>query len=132
MKSCITDSSILIIDDDKHVRDLLSEVFNNEKAKITLTNTGYDGFQALMNSHFDLVLMDLHMPEMDGFEAIKAIRQIDPIIPIIVISGYASDENIENCRMLGANDFIAKPFDLKYLVKRTNELIKEKLDTDKS
>ena len=130
MKKFVRNSDVLIIDDEKDVRDLLLNVFEDEGAQVKLAENGHEGFQMLMNSHFDIVLLDLFMPEMDGFQAIKAIRQVDPIIPIIVITGYATQENITKCFDLGASDYFSKPFDIKQITKRADELIQEKQDSD--
>ena len=131
MKNFLVNASILVIDDEKTMQDLLKGIFDGAGAQSTLAESGADGFQCLMNAHFDIVLMDLHMPKMDGFECIKAIRQVDPIIPIIVITGYATQENIRNFFKLGANDYFAKPFDMAQITKRADELIREKLDDRK-
>jgi two-component system, response regulator, stage 0 sporulation protein F len=121
---------VLVIDDEEEVRFLLQKAFTHEGADITAAETGYQGFQFLMNLHFDLVLMDLHMPGMDGFEVIRAVRQIDPAIPIIVITGYASQENRERVIALGANCFFPKPFDIEEVLNMSRKLIEERLNPD--
>ncbi|MBN1521211.1 MAG: response regulator [Candidatus Aureabacteria bacterium] len=131
MHRFIRNSQVLIIDDEKDIRALLKEVFEGEGAEVELAETGSDGFEKMMNSHFDIVLLDLRMPKMDGFEAIRAIRQVDPLIPIMIITGYATQENIKKCFELGANDYFSKPFDLQQIVRRAEELIKDRLESDK-
>ena len=130
MNRFIKNSSVLIIDDEEEIRKLLKNIFEEEGAKVELAKSGSEGFSKLMNTHFDIVLIDLMMPQMDGFEAIRAIRQIDPIIPIIIITGYATQDNIKKCLELGANDYFSKPFDLQHIVRRANELIEARLESN--
>lgn len=130
MKTFLQSSHVLIIDDEEDVRDLLKNIFEDKGAKVHLSVNGHEGFQSMMNAHFDIVLLDLFMPEMDGFQAIKAIRQVDPIIPIIVITGFATQDNIKKCFDMGANDYFSKPFDINQITKRADELVQEKLESD--
>jgi DNA-binding response OmpR family regulator len=70
------------------------------------------------------------MPGMNGFELISAIREVDPVIPLLVITGFASQENIQKCFSLGANDYFSKPFDINRIVTRADEILREKTESD--
>lgn len=127
-------TNILIIDDDERLASPLAEYF--ERFSLSLTNATHpaDGFSLLSENEYDLVILDVMLPDQDGFEICKTIRKTSDI-PIIMLTvrGDVMDRVIG--LELGADDYLAKPFEPRELVARIQNILKrsdkkEKHDTD--
>ncbi len=124
---------ILVADDERFMAEMLQEIFEEEGM---LVETALDGRQALekfRSSSFDLVLLDLRMPEVSGMEVLKEIRRDDPDIPVVVITAYGSVDNAVEALKIGAYDFVTKPFkieELKNIITRALELERLKRERD--
>ena len=128
---------ILIVDDQLHNRAVLRDILAPLGFKVKEATTGQEAIEAVIEYRPHLILMDLIMPEMDGFEATKRIRQLtgQKLTPIIGISASLSDEIIKNSLAIGCNDFVGKPFAIdQLLLKLSNHLdlewIYEGVDVD--
>ncbi len=102
---------ILVVEDDAFNQKILAKVLNSLGASIVLANNGLEALAALEQDNVDIVLMDLHMPVMDGYEATLAIRKLARYaqLPIITISASVTDEVKRRCLATGMNDFARKP-----------------------
>ena len=112
---------ILIIDDEKKLANVLMMNFQRRGFKVLTANTGKDGVKAFKEFKPICVITDLKLPDFDGFEVIKKIKEIDFDVPIILITAYGSVEKAVNAVKLGAYDFVTKPFEFKSLFKLVNE-----------
>ena len=110
-------NKILIIEDDPDINDLLSDILMRESYEVTKAYSGSEGKLLLSNNDYDLILLDLMLPGISGEKLIEEIRRIK-VMPIIVISAKTSKEDKINVLRLGADDFIAKPFDIEEVVAR--------------
>lgn len=109
---------ILIVDDEMFNRDLIVKVLSKEGMEVHEATNGEEALTQIVEEDFDLVLMDLMMPVMNGFEAIEAIRtRLHQQIPIITISALDDRGSIERAKKLGADDFLTKPYDLATMLK---------------
>ena len=110
-------SKILIIEDEEVIADLEKDYLELSGFEVEIKNNGKDGLVAALNDDFSLVILDLMLPEMDGFEVCKRIRE-ERNIPIIMVS--AKKEDIDKIRGLGlgADDYMTKPFSPSELVAR--------------
>lgn len=110
-------SKILIIEDEEVIADLERDYLELSGFEVEITNNGKDGLMQALKGDFSLVILDLMLPEMDGFEVCKRIRE-ERNIPIIMVS--AKKEDIDKIRGLGlgADDYITKPFSPSELVAR--------------
>ena len=110
-------SKILIIEDEEVIADLEKDYLELSGFEVEIKNNGKDGLDAALNDDFSLVILDLMLPEMDGFEVCKRIRE-ERNIPIIMVS--AKKEDIDKIRGLGlgADDYMTKPFSPSELVAR--------------
>lgn len=110
-------SKILIIEDEEVIADLEKDYLELSGFEVEIRNNGKDGLEAALNDDFSLVILDLMLPEMDGFEVCKRIRE-ERNIPIIMVS--AKKEDIDKIRGLGlgADDYMTKPFSPSELVAR--------------
>ena len=102
---------ILIIDDDMAIRDGCSQVLSRSGNEVMESPTGTDGLEKMDRYEFDLVLLDLKLPDFHGLDLIKKIRDRDSDVPIVVITGYGTIQNAVEAMRLGADDFLPKPFE---------------------
>ena len=112
---------ILIVDDDPAICKLLEKVMHSNELETTTVNCGMDALSILKNHTFDLILMDIKMPEMNGIEATERIRSISPDIPIIAVTAHAYYTDKEQALAAGCNAIVSKPYaiaDLKQAIER--------------
>jgi two-component system KDP operon response regulator KdpE len=114
---------ILIIDDDVDVQGINEKVFRNSGATVKVANNGIDGVKKFFLEKPDLVITDIMMPEMDGFETCSRIRQVSNV-PVIMLTALNSEEEIIRGLESGADDFISKPFSPDVLVARARALLR--------
>ena len=106
--------SILIVEDDKNINEMLQEILKNNGYNTKTAYSGTEAFMILEKYKIDLILLDLMLPGINGEEIIKKVKNI----PIIVISAKISLDDKVNVLINGANDYITKPFDTKELLAR--------------
>ena len=105
-------SRVLIVDDNPLNTDLTAYVLQSWNFEVDLANNGIVALEKLRNSNFDLILMDVQMPGMDGYEATKKIREeLGLTLPIVALTAHSGKEELERCLAAGMTDFVAKPFD---------------------
>ncbi|HRO09462.1 MAG TPA: sigma-54 dependent transcriptional regulator [Saprospiraceae bacterium] len=125
-------AKILIVDDDKGIRKALRDILELEKYEIDEAADGLDCIVKIKQNTFDVIIMDVKMPRMDGMEAIEKIQDIAPDIPVIMISGHGNIDTAVEAVKKGAFDFIQKPPDLnRLLITLRNALDKSSLITEK-
>ena len=107
--------TILIIDDEAGLRDLMSRVFNEAGYDTVTAPDGAAGLRAAKEQDFDLVLLDMSLPKMNGLEVLNGIKEEKPDLPVIMVTAYGSTQTAIEALRLGAYDFITKPFDLDEL-----------------
>ena len=108
---------ILVVDDEKRIIESITSCLTSEGFRVFCA---YDGLQAvtLFNTHkFDLVLMDISMPGMDGYEAMGKMLELDPEILVIIMTGFASVTSAVSALKQGAWDYLKKPFEFAELIK---------------
>jgi DNA-binding NtrC family response regulator len=109
-------SSILIIDDERAIRNTLSEILQHEGYKVEVAENGEMGFELFKKNSYDVVLCDIKMPKMDGMEFLEKSREVNPDVPLIMISGHGNIETAVEAVKKGAYDYISKPPDLNRLL----------------
>lgn len=108
---------ILLVEDDPEIARVIRDMFLREGYEVTWATTGLEGLEDFQSSHYDLVLVDLMLPEMDGLTLCKNIR-LQSDVPMIIISARKEDEDKVKGLGLGADDYVAKPFSLAELKAR--------------
>jgi two-component system response regulator HydG len=103
---------LLLVDDDRQIRQLLSEVGDREKFEVLQAADGAAAIEMLQRRHVDLVLLDLHMPRVNGLEVLRSVRASGTSSQIALMSGAASVEDAVEAVKLGATEYFAKPLDL--------------------
>ena len=101
---------ILIVDDDRVVLASCRRILESEGYEVSLTSGVKEALELLEEKKFDLLLVDVIMPEYDGMYLIGNVRENLPHLPILVMSGYPTPETISSGMRMGATHFIAKPF----------------------
>ncbi len=104
--------TILIVDDEDYIREELAAIIESEERNIIFAENGRQALTQLEENAVDIIMTDIRMPEMDGFELIKKVKQDQPAIPIITITAFASTETAVQALRLGAYDYVTKPFSI--------------------
>ncbi len=117
-------ANILVVDDDATIRDVVVEALSHFGYFVTTAQHGREGLQRLMERDFDLLILDLRMPVMNGFEMLKSLRQtMKSEVPVLVLTGYASLESLFECTELGINGYVPKPFRLDELEAKVKQVL---------
>lgn len=107
---------ILIIDDERAIRNTLKDILENEQYKVETAENGEEGLDKIKKTHFDAAICDIKMPKMDGIELLTHLKNDGIDIPVIMISGHGNIETAVEAVKLGAYDYISKPPDLNRLL----------------
>jgi CheY-like chemotaxis protein len=117
-------SKVLLIDDDPHLRKILSRVLSKYNYEVVIAEDGMTGLRAARNERPDLIILDIIMPGMDGFEVAQRLHS-DPIcarIPIMVLTAYATPYGRKTAVEVGVDDFVTKPFGLDEIVAKVKAM----------
>jgi len=121
---------ILVVEDDKNLAYLTGEILSDNGFIPCVCNSAEQGIEKIQNASFDLCLLDIVLPDMDGLELAKKIRQIDPKTPLI----FLSSRNLKSDKLIGyevgADDYITKPFDPDLLIVRIKAIMKRCYEND--
>jgi len=105
----IENKNILVVEDSLDNQMLIEFYLTKNKANVVFANNGLEGVEAALKGNFDLILMDIQMPILDGYAATEELRRQGVTIPIIALTGYAMKEDQDKCLRAGCNEFLAKP-----------------------
>ncbi|NOY05046.1 MAG: sigma-54-dependent Fis family transcriptional regulator [Chlorobi bacterium] len=120
------DVSILVVDDERAVRDSLYGWFTEDGYEVDTAVDAQEALTKLQQRSFDLALLDIKLPGMDGMELQQRIREVDPELPVIMITAYASIETAVKALKSGAFDYVTKPFDPDNLSRLVRNAIRQK------
>lgn len=109
-------AKILIVDDEQNIRRTLKEILEFEQYEVDEASDGLDCLARLKQQKYDVVILDIKMPKMDGMEALERIQILAPDTPVVMISGHANIDTAVEAVKKGAFDFISKPPDLNRLL----------------
>ena len=115
---------LLIVEDEEAIRTGLIDVFVYHGYDVNAESDGKRGLERALGGGFDLVLLDVMLPSMNGFDICDAIRKQDREQPVIMLTAKVSDEDIVNGLKLGADDYIGKPFGIQELVLRVEAVLR--------
>ena len=124
---------ILLCEDDENLGMLLREFLQAKGFNADLCSDGEKGYKAFVKSHYDLCVLEVMMPKMDGFTLAQEIRAVNADVPIIFLTAKALKEDILEGFKIGADDYITKPFSMEELVSRIGAIlrrVKGKKDKD--
>ncbi len=125
-------ANVLIVDDEKSIRRTLRDILELEKYKVDEAADGLDCIVKLKQNNYDVIILDIKMPKMDGMEALQRINELSPETPVVMISGHGTIDTAVEAVKNGAFDFISKPPDLnRLLITLRNAMDKSTLITEK-
>ena len=115
---------ILVVEDEESIRSGLIDVLIYHGYEVDSSATGPEGLHKALTGKFDLILLDIMLPGMDGYEICKRIRAEDRFQPIIMLTAKTSDQEIIEGLTLGADDYVPKPFSIQQLVLRIKAVLR--------
>lgn len=116
---------ILVVDDEDALRTVLSAELNSEGYEVGTAADGMEALDELQKGAYDLVLLDIRMPNMNGFEVLKVIKERHAGTKVIMLTGFADLKNAIESKKLGAEDFVSKPYDLVDLLTTIDRVMSE-------
>ena len=117
--------SILLVEDEENLQEALKLNLELEGYEITGAYDGAEALQAVQKEYFNLIILDVMLPEIDGITVCETIRLSNPDIPILILSAKNSSADRVLGLKKGADDYLTKPFNLEELLLRVNNLIKK-------
>jgi len=122
---------MLLVDDEDDFRTTLANRLKLRKIDITDVASGIEAIELVRQKSFDVAIIDVKMPGIDGIETLKQIKQLQPDIEIVMLTGHASIESGMEAMKLGAYDYVMKPCDIDELLIKTGEAYQNKLLKEK-
>ena len=116
--------NILVVEDDKNLKKLMTTCLKKNNYETFEANNGEEALSVLEKNYIDLVITDIMMPKMDGYELIKTLRQSKYNIPILLVTAKDKYQDKEEGFLLGADDYMVKPIDIKEMLLRVRVLLK--------
>jgi DNA-binding response OmpR family regulator len=122
--------SILIIDDEVKISRLLELELTHEGYEVELAENGREGLDKALHQTWDLIILDIMLPELNGVEVLRRLRKTDPVTPVILVTARNSTPDKVAGLDQGANDYITKPFEIEELLARIRANIRHRVDGD--
>jgi len=117
---------LLIVDDEEQFVEALSERLSMRDYDVTTALTGEDAIVKLTNYNFDVVILDVRLPRIEGTAVLREIKSLKPLTEVIMLTGHATIELAVDAMKLGAHDFLMKPFEIEELVLKMQEAAEKK------
>ena len=121
----LPDATILLVEDNKINQEIILGLLENSPIKIDIANNGKEAIELFNSNIHEIILMDIKMPIMDGFEASKILRNQNQKTPIIALTANVMNEDIQHTKQIGMNEHLEKPIDLKKLHYVLNKYLKK-------
>jgi CheY-like chemotaxis protein len=117
---------ILVIDDEEPVRKVLSKILSQVNHQVKVTRNGEEGIQLVKEKEFDIVLTDLGMPGISGWEVCKIVKKMYPHLPVGMITGWGMELDQEKVEETGVDFVVSKPFDFNQILQVVAETMELK------
>jgi two-component system response regulator PilR (NtrC family) len=121
---------LLIVEDEKSMREVLKILLEGEGHEVTTASDGFEGMSCIEKDIFDLVITDLKMPKVDGFEVLRKIKELSPGTIVIMITAFGNTETAIEAMKLGAYDYISKPFNIDEIRLTIRKALEKKMEAD--
>lgn len=121
----LQDAPLILVAEDEDNNYELVKVVLSKRYRLLRAHNGIEAVTFCEDEHPDLILMDIRMPEMDGLDATRIIKEVNPDVPIIALSAYAFEENIREAQAAGCNGFLSKPFRMEDLLDKIHNYLTE-------
>ncbi len=119
-------AKILVVDDEQAIRKTLKEILEYEQHTVDLAKDGFEALEHVKKTQYEIILLDIKMPKMDGIEVLEKIMKITPETPVIMITGHGTVETAVEALKKGAYDFLEKPLDLNRLLVAIRNALEKK------
>ena len=116
--------TILIVDDEAGVRDLITDALSMASLTSITASHGMEALAKIRTNDIDLVILDINMPTMDGYEVLQRLREMSNTVPVIVLTARLDREDTKQAFELGADDFVRKPFGIEELILRVQAILR--------
>ena len=116
--------NILLVEDDEKLNKLFYTVLSKQGFNINIASNGIEAFDILENNHIDLIISDIMMPEMNGYEFTKNVRKTNQEIPILVITAKDDFSSKQKSFLIGIDDYMVKPIDVNEMILRVHALLR--------
>lgn len=128
------DFNILVAEDNEFNAAMVERLLRTEGFQVRIASTGREALDMAVRGGFDLMLLDIHMPELDGFQVVRKLRQIEresgTHLPVIALTARSRAEDRDKCLKAGMNEYVSKPIDRKHLVQTIERLIGQAISQD--
>jgi DNA-binding NtrC family response regulator len=121
---------VLIVDDEEKFADYLNKRLSNRDYTVAVALSGEEALEKIKEAKFDVVILDVLMPGMDGIDTLRSIKKIKPLTEVIMLTGHASVESGVEGMKLGAYDYLMKPCDMDELVSKLNKAYARKKEQE--
>jgi DNA-binding response OmpR family regulator len=115
---------ILIVEDDESILLGLEDALRNQGFEVTTARTGDEGLQKALDGNMDLIVLDLMLPKLNGYEILKQLRERNQFVPVILLTAKGREQDKMKGFNLGADDYVTKPFGVKELIARVQAVLK--------
>lgn len=122
---------ILVVEDDNQIQELIVEFLSSQDYDVYVANDGVEGYEKFKENKYDLVILDVMMPRLDGHALCKMIRNLDKEVSIIFLTALGDEESEIKGFDLKADDYISKPFSFNILIKRVEAVLRRKQKEEK-
>ena len=126
MESLTEAATILVVDDEENAREGLSKILSKEGYSVYMASNGKEAIEILRRQSFDLVITDMRMPLMDGFEVLREIKKMNENIGVIMITAYGEVESYLEAINMGAFEYINKPVRVNELKRVITKVLEER------
>jgi len=117
-------TSVLLIEDELKVASFIKKGLEEYNYKVTMVNDGQSGIDLALHTYYDVIVLDLQLPDMSGFDICRTIRENNKVIPILILTALGTISDKLQGFELGADDYLVKPFDFNELLARVKVLTK--------
>ena len=125
-------AEILVVDDESGVRDLVGDVLGLEGYQVTIAVDGLDALSHIRKQKFDLYVLDINMPKIDGLVLLEKVRSAGDITPALLLSARREKDDIHQGFRVGADDYVTKPFSIEELALRVEAILRRTQSTEPS
>jgi DNA-binding NtrC family response regulator len=126
-----TTPQVLVVDDEERFRLTLAKLLTVRGLEVTTLGSGQEALEALRQGPFDVIVLDVRMPGMNGIETLAEIKKINPLIEVIILTGHASVDAAVDIMKLGGYDYLLKPCSLEELTDKIDAAFERKLTREK-
>lgn len=119
-----TQTSILLVEDDVNLSTVLADYLRSKAYNVEQANNGVEAWELISIKHYDLIISDIMMPKMNGYELLKLIRQKSDKLPVIILSAKTDRDDIIHAYELGCDDYVSKPFSMDILICKIEAIVR--------